>query len=170
MHVRSMLQQRTAPAANWTARLTFSTPGPCAKSIIPLPLRKYSSASSSGKTLASDESLRFQAGDMVIVRECSRGGKHALIGPLADGRQYGSRKGNLGHSDIIGRLPRDRVGAVTKSGSAGKFMVHHPTLEEYVLLCNRRCTPIYPKDASAIIAMLDVSPGDRILEAGTGNA
>ncbi|KAJ1959184.1 hypothetical protein GGI12_004467 [Dipsacomyces acuminosporus] len=107
---------------------------------------------------------------MVLIRECARGGKSALVGPLTEGRQYGSRKGNLGHSDVIGRLPRDRVSAVTKSGNGGQFMVHHPTLEEYVLLCNRRCTPIYPKDASAIISMLDASPGDRILEAGTGNA
>ncbi|ORX72498.1 adenine-N(1)--methyltransferase [Linderina pennispora] len=103
---------------------------------------------------------------MVIVRECSRGGKHALIGPLADGSQYGSRRGSLQHSSIIGRHPRDRITTSTDH----KFMVHHPTLGEYVLLCSRKCTPIYPKDASAIISMLDISPGDRILEAGTGNA
>ncbi|KAJ1957991.1 hypothetical protein EC988_000548 [Linderina pennispora] len=111
-------------------------------------------------------SQEFQPGDMVIVRECSRGGKHALIGPLADGSQYGSRRGSLQHSSIIGRHPRDRITTSTDN----KFMVHHPTLAEYVLLCSRKCTPIYPKDASAIISMLDISPGDRILEAGTGNA
>ncbi|KAJ2683069.1 hypothetical protein H4R19_007040, partial [Coemansia spiralis] len=49
-------------------------------------------------------------------------------------------------------------------------MAHFPTLGEYVLLCSRRCTPIYPKDAAAIIGLLDAAPGHRILEAGTGNA
>ncbi|KAJ2693213.1 hypothetical protein GGH99_001271 [Coemansia sp. RSA 1285] len=39
----------------------------------------------------------------------------------------------------------------------------------FVLLGKRKCTPIYPKDAAAIVSMLDVGPGDNVLEAGTGN-
>ncbi|KAJ1644380.1 hypothetical protein LPJ64_003946 [Coemansia asiatica] len=48
-------------------------------------------------------------------------------------------------------------------------MVHRPTLSSYVLNVPRKCTPIYPKDSAAIIELLDVSPGDQLLEAGTGN-
>ncbi|CAO3598069.1 unnamed protein product [Absidia cylindrospora] len=48
-------------------------------------------------------------------------------------------------------------------------MAHFPTLDEYILNVPRACTPIYPKDASAIVQLLDVAPGHRILEAGTGN-
>ncbi|KAJ2143367.1 hypothetical protein IW142_003758 [Coemansia sp. RSA 564] len=112
----------------------------------------------------------FADGDMVIVRECSRGGKSALIGPLSPSESYHTRKGVLPHNAIIGQLPRARIESTKKDGAGGLFMAQFPTLDEYVPLCSRRCTPIYPKDASAILTMLDTSPGDCILEAGTGNA
>ncbi|KAJ2353296.1 hypothetical protein GGH92_000755 [Coemansia sp. RSA 2673] len=112
----------------------------------------------------------FKEGDVVLVRDCSRGGKTTLLGPLTPGRIHGSRIGNLHHTDIIGVNSRDRVSTKTNSGSGGQFMIHQPTLEEYVLHCKRQCTPIYPKDASTIINMLDIGAGDKILEAGTGNA
>ncbi|KAJ2666666.1 hypothetical protein IW148_000653 [Coemansia sp. RSA 1199] len=112
----------------------------------------------------------FADGDMVIVRECARGGKSALIGPLSPSESYHTRKGVLPHSAIIGQLPRARIESTKKDGAGGQFMAQFPTLDEYVPLCSRRCTPIYPKDASAILTMLDTSPGDCILEAGTGNA
>ncbi|KAJ1818208.1 hypothetical protein LPJ60_004446 [Coemansia sp. RSA 2675] len=112
----------------------------------------------------------FKEGDVVLVRDLSRGGKTTLLGPLTPGRIHGSRIGNLHHADIIGVSSRDRVSTQTNSGSGGQFMIHQPTLEEYVLHCTRQCTPIYPKDASTIISMLDITAGDKILEAGTGNA
>ncbi|KAJ2891715.1 hypothetical protein GGI21_005783 [Coemansia aciculifera] len=113
----------------------------------------------------------FQAGDLVIARDCSRGGKTTLLGPLTPGQTYGSRIGTLHHADIIGHSARTRISTkINQGNSGGQFMIHHPTLEEYVLMCSRQCTPIYPKDASAIVSMLDISHGDRILEAGTGNA
>ncbi|KAJ2748318.1 hypothetical protein IWQ56_007494, partial [Coemansia nantahalensis] len=107
---------------------------------------------------------RFAEGDVVVVRECARGGKSALIGPLTATGVYGSRRGNLRHSDLIGRAARERIEAVTSTGAGGAFMAHFPTLAEYVLLAARRCTPIYPKDAAAIVGLLDAGPGDRILE------
>ncbi|KAJ2502619.1 hypothetical protein GGH96_000905 [Coemansia sp. RSA 1972] len=112
----------------------------------------------------------FADGDMVIVRECARGGKSALIGPLSSSESYHTRKGVLPHNAIIGQLPRARIESIKKDGAGGLFMAQFPTLDEYVPLCSRRCTPIYPKDASAILSMLDASPDDCILEAGTGNA
>ncbi|KAJ1680182.1 hypothetical protein EV182_000524 [Spiromyces aspiralis] len=44
------------------------------------------------------------------------------------------------------------------------------TMCRYVLNARRSRTPIYPKDASTIFTLLDVLPGARLLEAGTGNA
>ncbi|KAJ2523343.1 hypothetical protein H4217_000135 [Coemansia sp. RSA 1939] len=149
------------------------------------PKRWYSSSDSNNVI-----SRAFQEGDMVIVRECSRGGKQAMIGPLDSTQTYHTRRGVLHHRDIIGREPRDRVASKRReerkekegetkalepnsssssSSSNSLFFVHHPTLEEFVLLGKRKCTPIYPKDAAAIVSMLDVGPGDNVLEAGTGN-
>ncbi|KAJ2308627.1 hypothetical protein IWW55_000324 [Coemansia sp. RSA 2706] len=115
-------------------------------------------------------SQTFAEGDMVIVRECARGGKAALIGPLFPSDHYATKRGNIAHSQIIGQQARSRVSAQVRAGTGGQYMVQHPTLDEYVRLCKRQCTPIYPKDASAVVAMLDLQPGDRVLEAGTGNA
>ncbi|KAJ2809546.1 hypothetical protein H4R20_000048 [Coemansia guatemalensis] len=107
---------------------------------------------------------------MVILRQCKRSDKQKLLGPLHADGCYASHKGILKHREIIGRQPRDRLVSTTKEGNGAEYVVHLPTLEDYVLLCKRQCTPIYPKDASAIVSMLDINPGDRILEAGTGNA
>ncbi|KAJ1912258.1 hypothetical protein H4219_005668 [Mycoemilia scoparia] len=113
----------------------------------------------------------FEEGDMVMVREASTNGKTAMIGPLEKGRVYGTRKGDVKHDHIIGKTSRDRIRAhSSKKVFGGLFILHHPTMEEYILNSRRTCTPIYPKDASTICALLDILPGDTILEAGTGNA
>lgn len=59
------------------------------------------------------------------------------------------------------------------------FRIHEPSLEEYIQLSPRLVTPIYPKDASLIVSLLDLHPtshteGDNespleIFEAGTGH-
>ncbi|PIA13360.1 S-adenosyl-L-methionine-dependent methyltransferase [Coemansia reversa NRRL 1564] len=105
-----------------------------------------------------------------MLRQCKRSHKQILVGPLQVDKSYETHKGVLYHKNIIGRQPRDRLYSMTREGNGAEYVLHTPTLEEYVLLCKRQCTPIYPKDASAIISMLDINPGDRILEAGTGNA
>ncbi|KAJ1838229.1 hypothetical protein LPJ73_007137, partial [Coemansia sp. RSA 2703] len=127
----------------------------------PLPRRSLSDFSSDAA---------FAAGDMVIARECARGGKSALIGPLTLTGHYATRRGVLHHIDILGRHPRDRIPARTsQASSGGTLMVHHPTLGEYTELSARARTPVYAKDAAAILGLLDVAPGERVLEAGTGN-
>ncbi|KAJ2559835.1 hypothetical protein EV175_000149 [Coemansia sp. RSA 1933] len=118
----------------------------------------------------SIQASKFQAGDMVLVRESCKGGKTKMIGPLDPKQTYSSRLGYVHHEDIIGREPRDRVTCRVKDVlTRAQFIVQHPTLDDYVLRCKRKTTPIYPKDASAIVSMLDLSPGDCVLEAGTGN-
>ncbi|KAI8054514.1 S-adenosyl-L-methionine-dependent methyltransferase [Syncephalis plumigaleata] len=115
-------------------------------------------------TSAFNNSNTFQWGDMVLLRE-TRKGKRSLIGPLKHDGVHMSHLGKFEHEAIIDRVPRSKV----ISNRGAEFTVHHPTLEEYVLMATRHCTPIYPKDASAIISMLDLHPGDRVLECGTGN-
>ncbi|KAJ2630337.1 hypothetical protein H4R22_002740 [Coemansia sp. RSA 1290] len=125
-----------------------------------------------GRAIARSLSTQaaFAEGDMVLLRESSKTGKATLIGPLTLEGKYGTTKGIIPHASIIGKPPRARIKAETKSGYNGQYIVQFPTLADYVLLCTRQRTPIYPKDASAIVSMLDISDGDRVLEAGTGNA
>ncbi|KAI7832158.1 S-adenosyl-L-methionine-dependent methyltransferase [Kickxella alabastrina] len=120
---------------------------------------------------ADSDPEAFQPGDMVLLRDCTAPTtKLTLLGPLAPLQNHGTRHGILPHALILGQHPRARVSAQTTKGPRGSFMLHRPTLAEYTLHCARKCTPIYPKDSAAITAMLDLTTGDRVLEAGTGNA
>ncbi|ORX94246.1 S-adenosyl-L-methionine-dependent methyltransferase [Basidiobolus meristosporus CBS 931.73] len=108
--------------------------------------------------------LTFQEGDLVLLRDRSKGMK-TLVGPVTAEGVVGSHLGQIKHSQIIGQLPRTEV----RTHKGKPFTIHKPTLEEFVLLAPRHATPSYPKDANMMTMMLDVFPGARILEAGTGN-
>ncbi|KAI7850931.1 S-adenosyl-L-methionine-dependent methyltransferase [Circinella umbellata] len=107
----------------------------------------------------------FQAGDFCMLRELKSNRKY-LIGPLEEGQHKDHRGGIIPHTQLMGMEVRSTVR--THNGVTG-FMLHKPTLDEYVVNVPRSCTPIYPKDASTIVQMLDIEPGHQILEAGTGN-
>ncbi|CDS08781.1 hypothetical protein LRAMOSA10142 [Lichtheimia ramosa] len=100
-----------------------------------------------------------------MLREM-RSNRKYLIGPLEQGMQKDHKGGRINHEDLMGKPIRS---IVRTHNDAYGFMLHKPTLEEYVLNVPRACTPVYTKDASSIVQMLDIEPGNRILEAGTGN-
>ncbi|KAI9021020.1 S-adenosyl-L-methionine-dependent methyltransferase [Phycomyces nitens] len=107
----------------------------------------------------------FQAGDFCMLRDV-RNNKKFFVGPLEVDSKRDIKGAIIAHADVINKPARTIIRA--HKGNTG-YMLHFPTLEEYVLNVPRACTPIYPKDASAIVQMLDIEPGHRILEAGTGN-
>ncbi|KAL7751769.1 hypothetical protein RI367_002769 [Sorochytrium milnesiophthora] len=94
-------------------------------------------------------SARF--GDAVILRDAQTG-------------CFQSDRGILKHQALVGRAARD----VVETHNGNKFTLHRPTLDEYILRAPRTATPIYPKDAYAILQLLDLSPSDQVLECGTG--
>ncbi|NXT30363.1 TR61B protein, partial [Syrrhaptes paradoxus] len=111
---------------------------------------------------------------------------------LAAGSVLASPGGVLPHRDIIGQLP----GQVLRTSAGARLLLRRPSLEEYVLLMPRGPTIAYPKvpaevigqisslvskalpmyrvfsdpqDISAMLMMIDVHPGDTVLEAGSGS-
>ncbi|PIK60015.1 putative tRNA (adenine(58)-N(1))-methyltransferase, mitochondrial [Apostichopus japonicus] len=84
---------------------------------------------------------------------------------LEAGRKFQCRYGSLNHTEIVGHLP----GKIFLTDKGYPVLVRRPTLEEYVLHMKRTATISYPKDCAAMLMMLDASPGDVILEAGTGS-
>lgn len=48
-------------------------------------------------------------------------------------------------------------------------VVRRPTLNEYVLLMKRTATPTYPKDIAAMMNMMDIEVGSKVIEAGSGS-
>ncbi|KAM6405804.1 LOW QUALITY PROTEIN: tRNA (adenine(58)-N(1))-methyltransferase, mitochondrial [Pluvialis apricaria] len=88
-----------------------------------------------------------------------------LLCRLAAGSVLASPGGILPHRDIIGQLP----GQVLRTSAGARLLLRRPSLEEYVLLMPRGPTIAYPKDISAMLMMMDIHPGDTVLETGSGS-
>ena len=84
---------------------------------------------------------------------------------LRPGGRFSHHRGTVDHEAIRAAGP----GGVVRTHQGEPLWVRRPTLEEYVLLMPRAATVTYPKDAAAIVMLLDLAPGDRVLEAGTGS-
>ncbi|GBC00266.1 hypothetical protein RclHR1_00380034 [Rhizophagus clarus] len=111
---------------------------------------------------------KFLEGDTVILRDTTKKFKSpriALIGPLIKGSKTEKYGEIFYHDSIIGKSIR----SIIKTNEEKSFTLHFPTLDEYILKISRHTTPVYPKDANTIVALLDLHPYSRILEAGTGN-
>ncbi|KAI8088860.1 S-adenosyl-L-methionine-dependent methyltransferase [Halteromyces radiatus] len=122
-------------------------------------------SSSSYFTLCIRPLTTFQPGDFCILRHIKSNRKY-FIGPLEEEGIRHVKGGSIRHNQLLGIPVRSII--KTHNDSTG-YMAHFPTLDEYVVNVPRACTPIYPKDACTIVQLLDVAPGHRILEAGTGN-
>ncbi|KAI8338861.1 S-adenosyl-L-methionine-dependent methyltransferase, partial [Chlamydoabsidia padenii] len=118
-----------------------------------------------GPTIYKAQLTTFEQGDFCILRNMKTSRKY-FIGPLEQEGLRNVKGGTILHSQLLGAPVRSII--KTDNESTG-YMAHFPTLDEYVVNVPRACTPIYPKDACTIIQLLDVAPGHRILEAGTGN-
>jgi tRNA (adenine57-N1/adenine58-N1)-methyltransferase catalytic subunit len=91
-------------------------------------------------------------------------GRHHTI-TLQAGREFHTHKGSFPHDALIG-APEGTI--VTSTGGIA-YLALRPLLSDYVLSMPRGAAVIYPKDAAQIVAMADVFPGARVVEAGVGS-
>jgi tRNA (adenine57-N1/adenine58-N1)-methyltransferase len=105
---------------------------------------------------------QFQPGDRVQLTD-PKGRMHTVV--LEPGKAFHTHRGALNHDDLIG-LPEGSV--VTSSGNTA-YLALRPLLSDYVLSMPRGAQVIYPKDAAQIVAMGDIFPGAKVLEAGAGS-
>lgn len=84
---------------------------------------------------------------------------------LVPGKRFFSNKGHLEHDELIGR----EEGFTVTSSAGGEYLVFRPLLSEFVVSMPRGAAVIYPKDAAQIVAMADIFPGARVVEAGAGS-
>jgi tRNA (adenine57-N1/adenine58-N1)-methyltransferase catalytic subunit len=104
----------------------------------------------------------FRVGDRVQLTD-PKGRLHTLT--LEPGKAYHTHRGAIPHDDLIG-LPD---GSVVTSAANTQYLALRPLLADYVLSMPRGAQVIYPKDAAQIVAMGDIFPGARVLEAGAGS-
>ncbi len=104
----------------------------------------------------------FQPGDRVQLTD-PKGRMHTIV--LEPGKAYHTHRGALAHDDLIGLAD----GSVITSAGGTAYLALRPLLADYVLSMPRGAQVIYPKDAAQIVAMGDVFPGAKVLEAGAGS-
>jgi tRNA (adenine57-N1/adenine58-N1)-methyltransferase catalytic subunit len=104
----------------------------------------------------------LRAGEWVRLTD-SKGRRHNFC--LEPGRRFFSNKGHLDHDELVGR---DEGFTVTSSLGA-EYLVFRPLLNEFVVSMPRGAAVVYPKDAAQIVAMADIFPGARVVEAGVGS-
>ncbi|GGK02007.1 transposase [Pilimelia anulata] len=104
----------------------------------------------------------LRTGDRVQLTD-PKGRMHTIV--LEPGREFHTHRGALAHDALIG-LPE---GSVVTSAGGTAYLALRPLLADYVMSMPRGAQVIYPKDAAQIVAMGDVFPGARVLEAGAGS-
>lgn len=104
----------------------------------------------------------FVAGDRVQLTD-PKGRTHTIV--LQPGAAYHTHRGPIEHDKLLG-LPE---GSVVTSGGGTAYLAARPLLVDWLLAMPRGAQVSYPKDVAQIIAMGDVFPGARVLEAGAGS-
>jgi tRNA (adenine57-N1/adenine58-N1)-methyltransferase len=104
----------------------------------------------------------LRAGEWVRLTD-TKGRRHNLR--LEEGRRFFTNRGSIDHDDLIGR---EEGFSVTSTGGSA-YLVFRPLLSEFVVSMPRGAAVVYPKDAAQIVAMADVFPGARVVEAGVGS-
>jgi tRNA (adenine57-N1/adenine58-N1)-methyltransferase len=104
----------------------------------------------------------FVAGDLVQLTD-PKGRMHTI--ELVAGKEFHTHRGVIAHDDLIG----SPEGSVVTSVAGTAYVAFRPLLSDYVLSMPRGATVVYPKDAAQIVALADVFPGARVVEAGAGS-
>src|SRR3954451_22448706 len=104
----------------------------------------------------------LEAGEWVRLTD-TKGRRHNIC--LQAGKQFFTNRGSIDHNHLIGRLK----GFSVTSSAGGEYLVFRPLLNEFVVSMPRGAAVVYPKDAAQIVAMADVFPGARVVEAGAGS-
>jgi tRNA (adenine57-N1/adenine58-N1)-methyltransferase len=103
-----------------------------------------------------------QEGDTVML--VAEDQKRTLI-KLQRGQQWHSNRGFIRHDDLIGQ-PLGRM-VITRLGHA--YLVLEPSTHDLIRYLKRTTQIIFPKDAAHIVQRLNLYPGRRVVEAGTGS-
>jgi tRNA (adenine57-N1/adenine58-N1)-methyltransferase catalytic subunit len=103
------------------------------------------------------------AGESVLLHD--RAGRRYRL-KLVAGATHSTHAGVLAHDALIGQPE----GTVVATSQGRRLLALRPTFAEQVVERKRSAQPIYPKDLAVILMRADVSPGDLVIEAGTGTA
>jgi tRNA (adenine57-N1/adenine58-N1)-methyltransferase len=84
---------------------------------------------------------------------------------LSPGETLHTHKGQVSHDQIIGRP----LGRIVTSHIDHAFLVLSPSVHDLVMNVRRATQIVYPKDIGYILLKMNIVPGTRVIEAGTGS-
>jgi tRNA (adenine57-N1/adenine58-N1)-methyltransferase len=93
----------------------------------------------------------------------TKGRLHTIT--LAPGASFHTHRGYFRHDELIGAAE----GTVVTASGGSEYLALRPLLSDYTLSMPRGAAVVYPKDAGQIVAMADIYPGARVVEAGVGS-
>ena len=100
--------------------------------------------------------------DLVLL--IARDGKRFIV-RLTSGGELHTHCGYVKHDDLIGQP----LGREVNSHLGYPFLVLEPSTHDLIKEIRRATQIVYPKDIGYILLKLNVRPGSRVVEAGTGS-
>ncbi len=116
----------------------------------------------SPEPMQSPDRNYVQAGDLVLMVGGDR--KPAIVRIQPD-LEYQTHHGVLQHSQIIGK----GWGATVETHLGYAYMILPPSLDDLVRDIQRVTQIVYPKEIGHILMKMNIGPGTRLVEAGTGS-
>jgi len=104
----------------------------------------------------------IKEGDYVLLY--SKKGKNWLLRVSAKG-DFHTHLGRVPFGGIVG----NEFGCSVLSDTGQSFYVLKPTVEDYLMKCERQTQIVYPKDMGLIALKTGIGPGARVVETGTGS-
>ncbi len=101
-------------------------------------------------------------GDLVLLAGADN---KEFIVRMESGKEVQTHRGVLPHDQIIGQL----WGATVKTHRGYEYMLLSPSLEQQIRTIRRSTQIVYPKEIGYLIVKMNIGPGTRIIEAGTGS-
>ena len=103
-----------------------------------------------------------QTGDLALMVSAQK--KRYLI-RLSPEDQLQTHRGIVKHTDLIGKKWGTRV----YSHLGSPYLLLQPSLADIIVETKRNTQILYPKDIGYILLNLDIGPGKRVIEAGSGS-
>jgi tRNA (adenine57-N1/adenine58-N1)-methyltransferase len=92
-------------------------------------------------------------------------GRKRFLMRLQGGELQHTHCGLIPHDDLIGQIP----GTPMSTHLGSPYVALPPSLHDVIMSIRRRSQIVYPKDIGYILLKLNVGPGSRVVECGTGS-